>query len=138
MCKRLFLIEIEEEDPLKLAIDVIEEEDSRDRPKIFLNALVGMTNPQTMIVTTKIGKVPLTMLIDMGSTQNFLHEPFTKLAGLHTQSNSSLRVVVAIREKLRSPRLCQEVTLNLQNLQFLVDFYLIKLEGVMLFWVLNC
>ena len=32
-------------------------------------------------------------------------------------------------EKLWSPGLCQEVTFNLQNSQFLVDFYLIKLEG---------
>ena len=38
-------------------------------------------------------------------------------------------MVVANGEKVRSPGLCREVTLNLQNSQFLVYFYLIDLEG---------
>ena len=38
-------------------------------------------------------------------------------------------MVVANGERLQSSRLCREVTLNLQNSQFLVDFYLIELEG---------
>ena len=36
---------------------------------------------------------------------------------------------MANREKIRSSRVCREVTLNLQNSQFLVDFYLTELEG---------
>ena len=91
--------------------------------------MVGMATLQTMRVTAKIGKVPLTVLIDTGSTHNFLHEPLAKLVGLQTKSNSSLRVVVANSERIRSTGMCREVTLNLQNSQFLVDFYLIELEG---------
>ena len=48
---------------------------------------------------------------------------------MQIESNSSLRVVVADGKKLRSPRLCRKVTLNLQNSYFLVDFYLIGFEG---------
>ena len=69
------------------------------------------------------------VLVDTGSTHNFLHEPLAKLARLQIEVNSSLRVVVANGEKIHSPGLCRKVTLNLQNSQFLVDFYLIELEG---------
>ena len=112
----------------------MEEEPTGDTPAIFLNAMVGVSTPQTMRVTTKIGKYPLTPLIDTGSTHNFLHESFVKLAGLQTESNSSLQVVVANGERLRSLGLCREVSLSLHNPQFLVDFYLIELEGCARFW----
>ena len=66
-----------------------------------------------MRVMAKIGKITLTVLIDTGSTHNFLHEPLAKLVGLKTESNSSLRVVVANGERIRSPGMCKEVTINL-------------------------
>ena len=37
--------------------------------------------------------------------------------------------MVANGEKIRSLGMCKEVTINLQNTQFLVDFYLIELKG---------
>ena len=67
-----------------------EEEEVGDKPDIFLNTLVGISTPQMMQVMTKIGKVPLTVLIDTGSTHNFLHKLLARLVGLHTESNSSL------------------------------------------------
>ena len=73
-----------------------------DNLEIFLNALVGVTTPQTMQVTATIRKFPLTTLIDTRSNHNFLHESFAKLAGLPIETNSSLRVIVANGEKLRS------------------------------------
>ena len=89
-CKRLFWIEVEEEDPLELETKATMEEEPVDKPEIFLNAMVGMMTTQTTRVTARIGKVPLTILIDTRSTHNFLHEPFARLVGLHTESNSSL------------------------------------------------
>ena len=81
-----------------------------------------------MRVTATIGNFPVTTLIDIGSTHNFLHESFAKLAGLSIETNSSLKVIVANGEKLRSPEVCRGVTINVQDSQF-VDFYLIELEG---------
>lgn len=128
-CKRLFLIEIEEESMGRSEPEETTEEDEGNTPAIFLNTIIGMTAPQTMRIMAKIGKVSLTVLIDTGSTHNFLHEPFARIAGLQVEKNTSLRVVVANGEWLRSPGLCREVSLNIQNTQFLVDFYLIELEG---------
>ena len=82
-----------------------------------------------MRVNAKIRSTPLTVLIDTRSTHNFLHEALVKVARLQTENNTSSRVVVANGEKILSPGLCKEVTLHLQDSQFLVDFYLIELEG---------
>ena len=112
-CKKLFWIEIEDGNEQGSTEEAAEEEQSEDKPEIFLNALVGMSTPQMMRVSATIGKFPLTTLIDTGSTHNFLHKSFAKLASLYTETNSSLLVVVANGEKLRSHGLCREVTLNL-------------------------
>ena len=45
VCKKLFLIEIKEEEPLKPDIVVPEEEELGDRPEIFLNTIMDMTTP---------------------------------------------------------------------------------------------
>ena len=110
------MIEIEEEEPPKLDIAIPEEEEPSDKPENFLNTIMCMTTSQTMRVMEKIGEIPLTALINTGSTHNFLHGQFAKLAGLQTESNSTLRVLVANKEKVKSLGLCREVTLNLQNL----------------------
>ena len=127
--KRLFWIEIEEENSSGMEDEKAEGDEGGEKPEVFLNTMVGMATPQTMRFMAKIGKIPLTVLIDTRSTHNFLHEPLAKLVGLQTESNSSLRAVVANGERIGSPGMCREVTLNLQNSQFLVDFYLIELEG---------
>ncbi|EXB28516.1 hypothetical protein L484_006138 [Morus notabilis] len=128
-CKRLFWIEMEEDEADKDNVDDNDQGTAWEKPEIFLNSLVGITTPQTMRVAAKVGKIPLTILIDSGSTHNFLHTPFARIAALHTEANSALKVIVANGEKIRSPGLCREVTLHLQESQFLVDLYLIELEG---------
>ena len=72
-CKKLFFIELEKENE-----EAIEEE----TPTISLHALVGVQSPQTMRIHSQIGKTPLTILIDFGSTHNFLHHKFAKIIRL--------------------------------------------------------
>ena len=47
-CKKLFQIEMEDGNDQDPAVEVIEEEQVRDKPKIFLNAMVGVSTPQKM------------------------------------------------------------------------------------------
>ena len=89
-CKKFFWIELEEEIQVGLEEVVAEGDEKEAKPEVFLNSMVGLATPQTMRVMDKIGKITLMMLIDTGSTHNFLHEPLAKLMGLKTESNSSL------------------------------------------------
>ena len=76
-CKKLFFIELEEENE-----EAIEEEYEEETPTISLHAVVGVQSPQTMRIHSQIGKTPLTILIDSGSTHNFLHHKFAKIIRL--------------------------------------------------------
>ena len=49
-----------------------------DQPEISLHALAGVTTPQTMRVKGFFKKLPLTILIDFGSTHNFIDPRITK------------------------------------------------------------
>ncbi|MUG03555.1 hypothetical protein ECC01_21450, partial [Bacillus tequilensis] len=53
-----------------------EEEDMEEEPQptdITVHALVGYSNPQTMKVGGLLKQQPITVLIDTGSTNNFLN-----------------------------------------------------------------
>ncbi|KAH9680855.1 hypothetical protein KPL71_026714 [Citrus sinensis] len=126
-CKKLFLIEAEEGDELEEHKE--EKDDTQETPAISLHALAGVQSPQTMRLQSSIGKASLTILIDSGSTHNFLHHKFVKIAGLKPEPGCLLSVVVANGEKLTSPGRCKGVQLQLQGTQIEADFYLLSLEG---------
>ncbi|KAJ0010545.1 hypothetical protein Pint_33757 [Pistacia integerrima] len=95
-CKKLFLIDAEEE----IELSKVVEEDNHDceedeTPAISLHALVGVQSSQTMHIQSRIGNTPLTVLIDSGSTHNFLHHGLAKMASLKPEIGCLLNVVVA-------------------------------------------
>ena len=76
-----------------------------------------------------LGHKIVTVLIDSGSTHNFVCERLAKKVGLQPISNGRLEVMVALGEKLSSPGKCAHTKLNLQGVSIFVDFYLLPLEG---------
>ncbi|KDO56003.1 hypothetical protein CISIN_1g039109mg [Citrus sinensis] len=126
-CKKLFLIEAEEGDEPK---EHEKEKDvTQETPAISLHALARVQSPQTMRLQSSISKASLTILIDSGSTHNFLHHKFAKITGLKSEPGCLLSVVVANGEKLTSPGRCKGVQLQLQGTQIEAYFYLLSLEG---------
>jgi hypothetical protein len=77
-CKKLFLIEgIYPEEGEDTENDWEREDqepiaDGRDTPKISINALTGVSTPQPMRVRGRCKGGGVVMLVDMGSTHNFL------------------------------------------------------------------
>jgi hypothetical protein len=83
-CTKLFVIEgiytTEEEwdetDPVEI------EDKQEDEPVISLYALTGTPSPQTMWVQGALGKLSMTVLMDSGSTHNFINTEVAKRLGL--------------------------------------------------------
>jgi hypothetical protein len=69
--KKLFYIDCEEEDQEWEPSKYIEIEDTT--PTISCRALVGINTPQTLKIEGYIKKEKVTMLIDFGSTHNFIN-----------------------------------------------------------------
>ncbi|KAF8378270.1 hypothetical protein HHK36_029609 [Tetracentron sinense] len=105
-CKRLFVIEAcwEEGDG-----DIIMEEDGEaeeqveETPKISLHAISGTCAPETMRVKGSLGRVAVYVLVDSGSTHNFVSERVAQRVGLKTQLGGKFEVMVASGDKLVSP-----------------------------------
>ncbi|KAA8517478.1 hypothetical protein F0562_017771 [Nyssa sinensis] len=131
-CRKLFVIEACREDDDS---DVIMEEEDvvedgvEARPEISFHAISGTHAPETMRVNGSIGHIATIVLVDSGSTHNFINAMLAKKVGLQPIMGGRFEVVVASGEKLSSPGKCTGVKLTLQGFPIFVDFYLLPLEG---------
>jgi len=110
--------------------DVLSEElnvSSASEPLISINALTGTTSFRTMRVTGYYRKKPLHILIDSGSTHNFLDAHVAKKLGCRIEVIPSLNVVVADGNKVQISNVVKSFTWVIQNTNFSSDIMLLLL-----------
>jgi hypothetical protein len=105
-----------------------------DLAQISLHALMGHTIPQTLRVMGHINQSPIAILIDSGSTHNFLQHRVAKQLGLPTEPVHSFKVLVGNGELLSCTSMYSQVTLYLGHHQFVLDLFALPLSGAE--WVL--
>lgn len=103
-------MEMDDEEPVDEEIEVIEEDSSAqisnnqiEGPQLSLNALTGVHNYQTMRVSGPYNKKMLQILIDSGSTHNFLDLDVAKRLGCKLESVSSMTVTAGGGTQLQAP-----------------------------------
>ncbi|XP_068644719.1 uncharacterized protein [Aristolochia californica] len=126
LCKRLFWLEVE--DPKETSPHEDEEAPEEEEPAIFIHAMTGIHNTNTMQVHVGIQKFKLLALVDSGSTHNFLSQTTATQLGLAIQKNSGLSVSVANGEKLTSVGLCTTVQFVIEGHHFAADFLVLPLD----------
>ncbi|KAL5814797.1 hypothetical protein ACOSQ3_025588 [Xanthoceras sorbifolium] len=82
-----------------------------------------------MRIKGSIGQSSTIVLVNSGSTHNFISEELASRVGLQPVKEGKLQVVMASGEKLSSNGKCSNVKLYLQGVPIFVDFYLLQLEG---------
>ena len=82
-----------------------------------------------MRVMGRIKKQNLEMLIDFGSTHNFLDEIVVKRLKCPTKSLRGVKVTVANCDTLQSQELCELVKWETQGLVQFTDFMVLPLQG---------
>ena len=109
-----------------------EEEDAEEEPqptKGTVHTLVGYSNnPQTMKVGGLLKQQPITILIDTGSTNNFLNSKVAVHMNLPIENCSRFVVKVANGRILKCDHRCLQVKLLLQNQEIITDFFLHPLD----------
>lgn len=98
-------------------------------PKILLHALSGVSTPRTMRVTGLICGRRLHILIDSGSTHNFVSLKFAKRMGCSTTPALTFQVMVANGEKLRCEEIYVAVPIEIQGYKFQTNMYPLDLQG---------
>ncbi|XP_028216783.1 uncharacterized protein LOC114398871 [Glycine soja] len=137
---RVHLLIADDEDPLNPADSNINPPDSLDPPPgpldipdspahISINSLAGHLAPETLRLLGTISGVPVLVLIDGGSTHNFIQEQLVHQLGLPCQSTSPLKVMVGNGQHLQCHTTCNSTTLVLQHHSFTVDLYVLPIAG---------
>ncbi|RWW89713.1 hypothetical protein BHE74_00001250 [Ensete ventricosum] len=130
-CKkgRLLMIEpVEDEDrePSEEGLEP-EEEATEEEPQpadYQVHALAGYSNPQTMKVGGLLKQQPITILIDMGSTNNFLNSKVVTRLVLQIEGCNKFDIKVTDGQILNCDQRFPRVKLLLQDQEVVADFFL--------------
>ncbi|XP_074318692.1 uncharacterized protein LOC141655514 [Silene latifolia] len=105
------------------------EEGVEEQPLISLNAMAGHNSFQTMRVTGKVRTQSVHILIDSGSTHNFLDEAVARKLGCRISSTYPLEVSVANGDKIVTTKICKKFNWQLHGVEFAADVMIVPLGG---------
>ncbi|GJV78676.1 ty3-gypsy retrotransposon protein [Tanacetum coccineum] len=126
--KFLLLMTDSEEDPSEgFAADEDEAVESGDIS--ILNSLVGHGSPRSLQLWGKIGTTGVHVLIDNGSTHNFVRPDVVERMRLPLQATKAFKVYIGSGETLMCENVCSRVTLQMQGLEMEVDLYVLPMQG---------
>jgi len=129
-CKSRFflLIHDDEEQPNpKTSPPESPKPDATGSAQLSLTALFGHFNPKMFRVIGRILTNLIRVLVDSGSSHNFLQSTQAYELGLPASPTKPLSVTVGNGHALTCSQVCTKVPLLIQEQPFLVDFYLIDL-----------
>ncbi|CAJ2630725.1 unnamed protein product [Trifolium pratense] len=134
---RIFLMVADEDDvtptdqELEAIVTTPESSNNDDSPsaQLSLHALSGHQASDTFKVTGKIATHTVDILVDGGSTHNFIQEHIATALGLTHSSITPLRVMVGSGQELICSHICLGVQLAIQGHAFPLDLYVLGLRG---------
>ncbi|XP_026384082.1 uncharacterized protein LOC113279619 [Papaver somniferum] len=107
----------------------IEEESEKEAVEISMHALDGSLAPQTMWVQGEIKKAKVTILIDSGSTHNFVDSAIPKRMGIKIIKDETFEVLVANGARMTCDGRCLDMDYKLNKYGFKGNFYVLPLGG---------
>ncbi|PKI36768.1 hypothetical protein CRG98_042845, partial [Punica granatum] len=107
----------------------VEEEQEETSSQISLHALLGTRSFQTMRLVGTVGKRLLHVLVDSGSTHNFLNEEVGRKLNCHTELMPTVKVAVANGNELKCERVCKKFRWRMQGKEYEADMLLLPLES---------
>jgi hypothetical protein len=105
------------------------QEEGKEGINISLHAIIGSPNPKTMRVVVKLSGHNFVVLINTGSTYNFIHLRVARRVGMKVLKHKPIRVNIADGSKLWSEGSCSNIKLMIQGDQFVTRAYVIHLRG---------
>ena len=104
-------------------------QDEEAEPEITLYALMGSPTPRTMRVKGKVNSVSLVILVDSGSTHNFIDATVVSVLHVPVDESQILEVKVGNGDIIKTQGLCKDVHVCLQGQIFLVQLHVLPLGG---------
>ncbi|KAL5861508.1 hypothetical protein ACOSQ4_002804 [Xanthoceras sorbifolium] len=133
--KRLYMLmgEDEEEQEIDTEIEEVQEESvpeiCKEEMSISHHALTGCAGLQTIRLRGKVKHREITILVDSGSTHNFLDPNTAQLTEVEIEETETLWVTVGGGGKISSKAKCKEFTWAMQGVTFSTEMRLLTLGG---------
>ncbi|RWW51435.1 hypothetical protein BHE74_00042213 [Ensete ventricosum] len=131
--RRLLVIELMEEAVLQHLKESLDHEDKDVEEEAqpincMVYVLINYVNPQTMKVGGFLKQQSITILIDTGSTNNFLNSKVVARMVLHIEDCSKFDVEITDSRILKCDQRCPQVKLLLQNQEIITNFFLFLID----------
>nr|GMD63279.1 Transposon Ty3-G Gag-Pol polyprotein [Ipomoea batatas] len=94
-----------------------------------LHAMTGPGNPRSLQLWGQVGGDQIQVLIDGGSTHNFIQPSIAERLNLATKQVTPFRVYIGNGDSLACTYCCQNATLVMQGNEFEVDLYILPIQG---------
>eukprot|EP00253_Pinus_taeda_P025585 PITA_25585 len=122
-----------EEDPPLEEPEAVEEDNQKDNvpdePVISLHALAGISSPQTLKIRGFIKHRPVVVLIDSGSTHNFIHQKVAEAVHCFVREVSNFQVQIADGGTMKCEGRCENVKLQMGDYQLKTHMFAIHMGG---------
>lgn len=103
--------------------------EDKDSPAISIHALSGYSSSQTTRIPGWIKHQIVSVLIDSGSTHNFISTKMARLFDWPVHQSSSFEVLETHSNRLECSAKCIDLEIDSQSYQFQLDIYLLPLKG---------
>lgn len=103
--------------------------DAAQLAQLSFHAMSDTQTAQTIKVFGGVAQHSVHVLVDGGSTLNFIQTQVARTLGLQHSSSPTLRVMVGNGDELTSAQVCKEVQIEIQGHSFVVDLYILNLSG---------
>ena len=94
-----------------------------------LNALAGQVNPRSLRLISEVGSHCFQVLIDSGSTHNFIKPVLAERLGLPIQPTTHFWVYIGNGDFLVCQLYCPQVNFTMQGYTFTLDLFVLPIEG---------
>lgn len=94
-----------------------------------LHSLTGQTSPRSLRVLGKVENRDINVLIDSGSTHNFIEPTLAEALELKVTPISPFRVIIGNGDFLVCNSLCPDVKVELQGTTFKINFHILQIKG---------
>lgn len=110
-------------------LDLVDQVLEIPTPVLSLHALQRLQGHNTMRFSAIIGQTKVVVLVESGSTHNFIDFNVAKRLNLAVESRSTLRVMVVNGVRLSTQCLCRSVSWEAQGYSFTTNFLIISVKG---------
>ncbi|GJS33671.1 retrotransposon-related protein [Tanacetum coccineum] len=95
----------------------------------ILNSLIGQGSPRSLQLWGSIGSGNVHVLVDNGSTHNFVRPDIVEQMQLPIHTTKAFKVYIGNEESLLCENCCPQVTLSMQGLSMEFDLYVLPMKG---------